>query len=76
MALTLVPKGEGENVKVHIKYENTPTVYIISAEFTGAVTATLHAKAEMESNFTDVNIKVSLGNKVMGTRRILYNFRQ
>ncbi|CAH0598289.1 unnamed protein product [Chrysodeixis includens] len=60
MALTLVPKGEGENVDIHIKYENSATLYVLSAEFAGPVTATLQAKAEMGGNFTDINVKLDI----------------
>ncbi|KAH9643130.1 hypothetical protein HF086_010582 [Spodoptera exigua] len=60
MALTLVPKGQGDNINIRIKYENTPTVYTLSAHFAGPVAATLHAKAELEGNFTDINVKLDI----------------
>ncbi|KAH9633240.1 hypothetical protein HF086_017932, partial [Spodoptera exigua] len=70
MALTLVPKGQGDNINIRIKYENTPTVYTLSAHFAGPVAATLHAKAELEGNFTDINVKSRVDN-YPGLRKVL-----
>ncbi|CAH1641791.1 unnamed protein product [Spodoptera littoralis] len=60
MSLTLVPKGQGDNINIRIKYENSPTEYSLSAHFAGPVAATLHAKAELEGNFTDINVKLDI----------------
>ncbi|KAJ8708722.1 hypothetical protein PYW08_010104 [Mythimna loreyi] len=60
MALTLVPLGQGENIDIRIKYENSATLYTLSANFAGSVTATLDAKAEFEANFTDINVKLDI----------------
>lgn len=46
-------------MNVRIKYEATRTVYTMSAHVSGAATATLHARAEIENAFTDINVKVS-----------------
>ncbi|XP_052751003.1 uncharacterized protein LOC113509342 [Galleria mellonella] len=58
MVVTLVPKGQGELIDVRMKFESSPTVYGMSAQLTGAVQATIQAKAEMETKFTDINLKV------------------
>lgn len=58
MSLVLVPKGQGEPVHVRAKCETSPTLYGISAHFTGPINVTLHARAQLETNFTDLNIKV------------------
>nr|XP_049706191.1 uncharacterized protein LOC110382727 isoform X1 [Helicoverpa armigera]XP_049706192.1 uncharacterized protein LOC110382727 isoform X2 [Helicoverpa armigera]XP_049706193.1 uncharacterized protein LOC110382727 isoform X3 [Helicoverpa armigera]XP_049706194.1 uncharacterized protein LOC110382727 isoform X4 [Helicoverpa armigera]XP_049706195.1 uncharacterized protein LOC110382727 isoform X5 [Helicoverpa armigera] len=60
MALTLVPRGQGENVDIRIKYESSPTVYALSANFVGPVSATLHARTEMAANFSDINVKLDI----------------
>ncbi|XP_049881187.1 uncharacterized protein LOC126377497 [Pectinophora gossypiella] len=60
LSLILVPKGQGEQITVRMKSEATPTVYSISAHFTGAIQATVHARAEMESNFTDIYLKADI----------------
>ncbi|KOB74371.1 Apolipoprotein of lipid transfer particle-I/II [Operophtera brumata] len=57
MSLVLVPKGQGEKISVRIKYEATPTIYTMSAHISGATTATVHARAELENIFTDINVK-------------------
>ena len=41
-------------------YENTPTVYNLTAKFEGPVSATLQAHAEMEANFTNIDVNVSI----------------
>ncbi|KAM3962221.1 LOW QUALITY PROTEIN: apolipoprotein lipid transfer particle [Aphomia sociella] len=58
MVVTLVPKGQGEVINVRMKFESTPTVYGMSAYLTGAVQATVRARAEMATNFTDIFVKV------------------
>lgn len=60
MALVLTPKGQGENINISVKYENTPTDYIMSAHFTGAISATLSAKTQMTSNFTDIDVQLDM----------------
>ncbi|KAI5644619.1 lipoprotein amino terminal region domain-containing protein [Phthorimaea operculella] len=60
VSLILAPKGSGEPVNVRMKCSNTSTAYQLSAHLTGAVQATVHAKAEMQSNYTDINLKVDI----------------
>ncbi|CAB3225976.1 unnamed protein product [Arctia plantaginis] len=60
ISLVLVPKGQGDTINIRIKYDETPTVYTMSAHIAGTMNATLHAKAEVEANFTDINIKLDI----------------
>ncbi|XP_013168741.1 PREDICTED: uncharacterized protein LOC106118616 [Papilio xuthus] len=61
MSLVLVPKGQGQQIRVRMKFEATHTVYGLSAHIAGGnVQATVHAKAEMEANFTDIYLKVDM----------------
>ncbi|XP_045454917.1 apolipophorins [Melitaea cinxia] len=60
LSLTLVPKGQGQQITIRAKCESSPTVYGITAHITGAMETTVRAKIEMEKNFTDVSFKVEL----------------
>lgn len=53
-----MPKNQGSPILIRAKYETSPTVYGLSAHITGPIQSTVHAKAEFESNFTDINFKV------------------
>ncbi|XP_047539341.1 uncharacterized protein LOC125072709 [Vanessa atalanta] len=58
--LTLVPKGQGQQITVRVKCENSPTLYGITAHIVGPMEATVRARAEMEQNFTDIYLKVDI----------------
>ncbi|XP_022117827.2 uncharacterized protein LOC110995124 [Pieris rapae] len=60
VTLTLVPKGQGTPIIIRAKYDTSPTVYGLSAHITGPIQSTVHAKAEFESNFTDIYFKVDI----------------
>ncbi|KAG6459272.1 hypothetical protein O3G_MSEX011302, partial [Manduca sexta] len=60
MTLTLVPKGQGEPVNVRIKYESSPTVYVLTAHIAGPTAATVHARGEFNAKFSDINVKVDI----------------
>ncbi|XP_026316021.1 uncharacterized protein LOC113227343 [Hyposmocoma kahamanoa] len=60
ISLTLVPKGKGEPSTMTIKFENSPTLYGLSAHLAGPVQATVRAKAEFQNNFTDINFNVDI----------------
>ncbi|XP_068624199.1 uncharacterized protein Apoltp [Battus philenor] len=60
MSVVLVPKGQGQQIRVRMKFEAAHTVYGMSAHIVGPIEATVHAKAEIESNFTDVSFKVDV----------------
>ncbi|CAK1589697.1 unnamed protein product [Parnassius mnemosyne] len=60
ISLLLIPKGQGQQISVRMKFEASHTVYGLSAHITGPVDATVHAKAELERNFTDINFKVDM----------------
>nr|XP_034825791.1 apolipophorins [Maniola hyperantus] len=60
LTLTLVPKGQGQQVTIRVKCETSPTVYAITAHIVGSVELTMRSKVEMEQNFTDVYFKVDM----------------
>lgn len=60
MSLVLVPKGQGQQIQVRIKLNASPNLYGLTAHIIGPMEATLNAKAEMQSNFTDIYFKVSI----------------
>lgn len=61
-------------MNVRIKYEATRTVYTMSAHVSGAATATLHARAEIENAFTDINVKVSKDSLWLSCCAVRTNF--
>ncbi|CAK1547731.1 unnamed protein product [Leptosia nina] len=60
ISLTLVPKGQGQPIAIRAKYDSSPTLYSFSAHVTGPIQSTVHAKAELEANFTDIYFKVDI----------------
>ncbi|XP_013138334.1 PREDICTED: uncharacterized protein LOC106103192 [Papilio polytes] len=64
MSLVLIPKGQGDQIRVRMKLEATHTVYALTAHVAAggqaSVQASLHARAEMETNFTDIYLKVDI----------------
>lgn len=73
MSLVLIPKGQGDQIRVRMKLETTRTVYALTAHVAAgaqaSVQASLHARAEMETNFTDIYLKVTYGE---GKRRDIF----
>ncbi|XP_041972420.1 uncharacterized protein LOC121728328 [Aricia agestis] len=60
MALTLVPKGQGQPISVRVKFTADTTTYGVSAHVAEPVQATAHARADFQQNFTDISFKVDL----------------
>ncbi|GBP16854.1 Apolipophorins [Eumeta japonica] len=60
VALALTPKGQGERYDVKMKCDITATQYSISASFIGPLQFFIHAKSQIESNYTDLYFKVDV----------------
>ncbi|XP_075986269.1 apolipoprotein lipid transfer particle [Anticarsia gemmatalis] len=60
MSLNLIPKGQGEPINIRVKYGSSATLYTMSAHFAGSVAATLHAVVEIQTNYTDINVKLDI----------------
>ncbi|XP_060807756.1 uncharacterized protein LOC106135284 [Amyelois transitella] len=58
ISVTLVPKGGGEHTTLRLKIDNSNTIYSLSAVCAGAMQLSMQARAELETNFTDLSIKV------------------
>ncbi|CAH0714994.1 unnamed protein product, partial [Brenthis ino] len=73
LTLTLVPKGQGQEITVRVKCEASSTLYGITAHVLGPMEATLRTKIEMQANFTDVYFKVDLPK--VKSKEIYFKFR-